>query len=250
MSLRSTRAALLIAVVVCLSFGYAVAGARAQDPSYRASLPAPEGTAAELDAQSSATAIVYSQPPSPSGGLLPSSWWQSGDTPYGRYVWDDFTLSSAQTLTEVRWRGGFDPTKYGSGGPVLDFTIAFHGSIAVGTEPDVVNPPLASYQAGGNAGQTPAGTLGGIPMYDYSFTLPIPFEAAAGTRYWVQIVASQGGEPDWGITVGTGGNGQHYRKIAAPGRTYFQTAPGDAAFTLLGQAAPAARVYLPLIQGQ
>ena len=69
----------------------------------------------------------------------------------------------------------------GSGGPVLGFSIDIYASIPGGTQPDVVSPPLATYYAGGDAGQTPAGTFGGTAMYDYRFTLPTPFDAAAGT---------------------------------------------------------------------
>jgi hypothetical protein len=119
---------------------------------------------------------------------------------------------------------------------VRDFTVAIYGSIESGTEPDVVSPPLISYQTGGNAGQAPAGTYGGTAMYDYHFALPMPFEASAGTKYWLQIEASQNAEPDWGISAGTGGDGQHYRKIASPGSVYYRAALGDAAFTLLGVA--------------
>ena len=111
-------------------------------------------------------AIIYRQPPSPDGGLLPSSWWQPNESSFDHYVWDNFTLDSAQTITEIQWRGGYDPARFGSGGPVVDFTVAIYRSIASGTEPDVVNPPLISYQAGGNAGETPVGEFGGIMMYD------------------------------------------------------------------------------------
>ena len=140
-------------------------------------------------------------------------------------------------LTQVQWRGGFDPARFGSGGPVVDFTVGFYASTASDTQPDVINPPLVQYQTGGNAGQTLAGTFGSVPMYDYTYTLPASFQATANTKYWVYIVASQQGIPDWGLTVGTGGNGAHYRRIHNVGNVY-QSAPGDTAFTLLGPVAP------------
>jgi PKD repeat protein len=182
-------------------------------------------------------AIIYSQPPSSSGGLLQSSWWAPDESNYDRYVWDNFTLQSTQAITETQWRGGYDPARFGSGGPVIDFTVAIYASIPGGSQPDVINPPLVEYQTGGNAGQTPAGTFGGTTMYDYQFTLPTPFQAAAGTRYWVQIVAAQHGIPDWGLAAGTGGNGSHFRRAHDVGDIY-QFVPGDAAFILLGPPTP------------
>lgn len=176
--------------------------------------------------------LVYSQPPSPSGGLFQSSWWYPIGTDYDQYVWDDFTLSTARTITKVFWRCGYDPGKFSSGGPVVDFTVSIYASIQAGIQPDVVNPPLVEYRTGGNAGETQAGTFGGIKMYDYTFTLPTPFQAAAGAKYWIQIEASQHGIPDWGIAAGTGGNGKYFRRIAAAGDIFYQAPPGDTAFSL------------------
>ena len=212
--------------------------------------------------------MVYSQPPSSSGGLLQSSWWPPDGSGYDQWVWDGFKLASTLAITEIQWRGGFDPAKFGSGGPVLDFTVAIYPSIPSGTEPDVLHPPLVQYQTGGNAGQTPAGTFGGMAMYDYHFTLPASFQATGGTKYWVYVVASQNGIPDWGFSVGTGGDGKHFVRIHNVGNVY-QSASGDAAFTLLGpvqgptstptttptptptatptSAASSARCYLPMI---
>ena len=100
---------------------------------------------------------------------------------------------------------------------------------------------------GGNAGETPAGTFGGILMYDYHFTLPTPFQATAGVKYWVQIEASQGltpnyyWPPDWSIAVGTGGDGSHFQRTTGAtlaGGNLFQTLANDLTFTLLGSDAP------------
>jgi hypothetical protein len=182
-------------------------------------------------------AIVYSQPPSSNGGLLQSSRWDPDGSNYDRYVWDNFTLPSAQQITAIQWRGGYDPSKFGSGGPVIDFKVAIYASIPGGSEPDVVNPPLVDYQTGGKAGETPAGTFGDVAMYDYQYTLPTSFQAASGTTYWVQIEALQHGLPDWGITSGTGGDGKYFRKYHT-GADVFQIIAGDAAFSLLGPAQP------------
>ncbi len=177
-------------------------------------------------------AIVYTQPPSLGGGLLPSSRWDPDGSDFDQYVWDNFTLSSVQAITEIDWRGGFDLTIFGSSGAVSDFTVSIYASIPGGLQPDVVNPPLVQYHTGGNAGQSPAGTFGGIPMYDYKFTLPVPFRAAAGSKYWVQIEAMQHGIPSWGIARGTNGDGTYFRRIAGVGDFTYQIAQGNASFTL------------------
>lgn len=199
-----------------------------------------------------AIGVVYSQPPSPTGGLLKSSRQIPNDTDADRDVWEGFVFTSAQTVTEVRWRGGYDPAAGGSGGPVVDFEVAFYPSVAGGAQPDVL-APLVQYQTGGNAGQTAAGTFGGTPMYDYHFVLPTSFAAAAGTKYWLRVTALQQGTSDWGLSVGTGGDGYYYRRISVGGGSIYQTMNGDAAFDLLGPVnvtntpTPAHGVYLPAV---
>lgn len=180
-------------------------------------------------------AVVYSQPHNNSGTLYQSSWWNPNDSDYDIHTWDSFTLSTDRAITEVTWRGG---NIYGGsyGGPVVNFTVAFYPSIAAGSQPDVVNPPLVQYETGGNAGQTYAGTFGGVAMYDYHFTLPAPFQAAANTKYWVYILAWQNGIPEWGFAAGSGGNGSYFRWVR--GLHMYQSAPGDLCFTLYGSDAP------------
>jgi hypothetical protein len=238
---NSIRVALFSAAV-CLSLSDSAPGAQARNLADQNDLPAFQGGPnAGQDLVSSAS-VVYSQPPDlSSGALLQSSWWASGGD-YDWYAWDNFTLPIARVITDIQWRGGY---LYGSGGPVSDFKIAICASIPAGTQPDVVNPPLVEYYVGGNAGETLAGTFGGKTMYDYQSALPAPFQAAAGTKYWVQIEAIQQGIPDWGITTGTGGDGWYFRRRPGVGDFYYENAPGNMAFTLLGL--PGYGIYLPLI---
>jgi hypothetical protein len=192
---------------------------------------------------------IFTQPVDPSGKLLLSSWLDPDGSDNDRYVWDNFTLPTTETITEIDWFGGYDPTKLGAGGPVLDFRVDIYPSIAAGTEPAVANPPLVHYLTGGNAGGTSIGTVGGIPMYSYTFSLPTSFVASAGVKYWLQIEAYQHGSiPDWGFSVGTGGNSSHYvRENGAGGDIRYRSAPGDAAFTLLGPITNTPRIFLPII---
>ncbi len=191
--------------------------------------------------------IVYTQPPSQSGVMYLSSRWDPNGSDFDQYVWDNFTLASDQEITEIRWRGGFDPAKFGSGGSVIDFVISIYASIPGGYQPDVVHPALVEYHTGGNAGQTAAGTFGGIAMYDYQYSLPIPFQTIAGTKYWLQIEALQNGSPDWSITRGIGGDGLYFRRLYLGGDLFYQIGTGDAAFTLLRSSSNTHVIYLPSI---
>ena len=121
---------------------------------------------------------------------------------------------------------------------------SIYASIPSGIQPDISQPPLVHYEVGGNANETPAEVLGGVQTYDYRYALPAPFQAAAGTKYWVQIEAYQPGAPDWGLAAATGGDGQYFRRLEGDGFNY-QIARGDAAFTLVGPGADGYRLYLP-----
>jgi hypothetical protein len=225
--------AVLVLACSCVSCGSAKPTAPATLP---ASLSRSDDNAlapAAEDPEAAGAVVIYSQPPKPSGGLLPTSWRDPDGSDTDRAVWENFGFENAQTISEVRWRGGYDPAKAGSGGPVQDFTIDIYQSIPAGSEPDLAVAPLVHYRVGGNAGETPAEVLGGVQTYDYGFVLPVPFEAAAATTYWVQIEAFQSGDPDWGLSVGTGtlGDGRHFREVAA--EFYYQLVLDDAALELL-----------------
>ncbi len=192
------------------------------------------GLGLSLGVASARAGVVFSYPPSPSGGIVSSSWVDPDGSDSDMYAYDDFTLAATAAITEVRWRGG-----YGLNAPfgnVFDFTIHFYESIAGGSQPHVTNPELpeiylAYYHVGNNAGETPAGVFGGSMMYDYHYSLPMPFVAQAGVKYWIKIEASQPGYPDWGTSVGTGGNGYHFRY--STGLAMFQNVPSDTCFTLI-----------------
>ncbi len=217
--MKHTFPKLLLLLVLCLALAGIAVGAYAAGN-------------VRHPAKSSDTVVVYEQPHDGSGKLLQSSWWDPDGSDYDQYVWDDFTLASAQDITEIRWRGGYDPSHFGMGGRVITFTVAIYPSIAANIEPDIVHPPLVRHVAG-NGGETPAGAFGGVALYDYAFALPRPFHAEAGVKYWVQIEGWQHGIPDWGLAAGTGGSGGYFRRIAGMGDAYYQRVSGDAAFALL-----------------
>lgn len=176
-----------------------------------------------------AETVILEQPPDPNGGLHQSSWWTPDDSDWDQWIWDSFTLETDYAITEVTWRGGYI---YGGlySNTVVNFTVAIYPSIAANSEPDVVGGPLVEYTTGNNAGETYVGTYGGSKMYDYHFSLPSPFQATAGVKYWMQIEAWQTYVPEWGLATGTGGNGSHFRWLR--GAHVYQFAPSDMAFAL------------------
>jgi hypothetical protein len=190
-------------------------------------------TPTDVAAGATAAVVIYSQPLNPNGGLLYSSLRDPDGSDTDQWTWDSFAFDTSQTITEVRWKGAYEPARGGSGGPVRDFTVDIYASIPAGIEPDITVPPLAHYEVGGNAGETLAELLAGVQLYDYQFVLPTPFEAAAWTQYWIQIEALQSGAPDWGLAKGMNGDLQYFRRV--PGDSFnYQAAPGEAAFDLLG----------------
>lgn len=178
---------------------------------------------------------VFSQPHDGGATLYQSSFWWPEDSDWDQHVWDDFTLSASQAITEIHWRGGY--IYNGQYSPAIaEFVVAIYPTNITGFEPDVVAGPLVEYQTGNNCFQTSAGTFGGKAMYDYRFTLPSPFQASAGVKYWVCILAGQSYVPEWGIAKGTGGNGSHFRWLR--GGHMYQFISGDTAFSLIGSTAP------------
>ena len=91
------------------------------------------------------TGIIYEQPVDSSGRFLLSAWLDPDGSDFDEYVWDNFTLQSNETITEINWYGVYDPLKFGKGGPVLDFRVSIYPSISSGTEPAVAGSPLVEY---------------------------------------------------------------------------------------------------------
>ena len=114
-------------------------------------------------------ATLYSQPPDPAGGLYQSSWWSPDESNSDKYLWDNFTLTYTQDITEIQWRGGYDPNVFNGAGAVVDFEVAIFASN--GAEPAYHRVPANWYRI--KPAAMPArplpGQSGGVDMYDYSF---------------------------------------------------------------------------------
>ena len=182
------------------------------------------------------------------GEVFSKPWTGSGTTPVNTsawitpdgsdadfYSWDDFTLAETQTITEVRWRGGY---KFNSQyEKAVDFRISFFDSIAGGSQPVIVALPehedqevvIATFHTNNIAGETPAGSSGGVALYDYHFTLPTPVTLQGGVKYWFRVVAAQPGfYPDWGMASSNFGSHFAYNQ----GAHMFQNWPNDLTFSL------------------
>lgn len=229
-------AALFVVIASLVACGRGQPEAQAPRPASASAAPAVAAVASGAPASAAApSVVVLSQPPKSGGGLIPASWRQPEGSASDRSIWDNFMFEAEQTVTELRWRGGYDPAKAGAGGPVLNFTIDLYAAIPTGSEPDTAVAPLAHYVTGDNAGEQPAEIIAGVQTYTYRFVLPAPFRAATLTPYWVQIVAFQAGDPDWGFSVGSLGDGRHFRLSGAPGEGYYhQLVPEDVTLELLG----------------
>ena len=199
---------------------------------------------------------IFAKAPNPAGGLCASSWVAPDGSDSDIWAWDDFTLPLTQSITEIRWRGG-----YAVGAPygkAYDFRVSIFPSIAGDFQPLITSMPenesleawLISFHTNDSAGETYVGTYGGVAMYDYHATVPAPFVATAGVKYWLRVEASQPVYPDWGMAAcATGG---HFRYVT--GLHMFQNVSWDTAFSLHAQwadlgAALAGTSGLPVLAG-
>ena len=178
---------------------------------------------------------VFSKPPTPGGGVNASSWIDPDGSDSDMYSWDDFVLAETQTITEVRWRGGYKFN--GLYSKAIDFRVSFFDSTSNGFWPIITGLPehedqetvIATFHTNNIAGESYAGVSGGVVMYDYHFTLPTPVTLQAGVKYWFRVVAGQtGGYPDWGMT--SAGSGNHF--VYNQGASMFQNWPNELAFSL------------------
>ncbi|MDZ4402277.1 hypothetical protein [Prosthecobacter sp.] len=197
-----------------------------------------------LSALGARAGVVFEQPHDGSGALRMSSRYQPNGTDYDQFVWDSFSVPTAQAVTEIRWRGGYDPQMAYWGGDIVNFRVSIYESTPGLSQPHLgpgypgTPATLVAYDTGNKAGETSVGVFGGTPMYDYHFVLPTVFQAQAGKLYWVQIEAEfANGLPYWGFAAGTG-NGSYFRRIAGQADFYFQFISGDAAFSIVTSDGP------------
>ncbi len=175
-------------------------------------------------------AVIYEQPPATLalGFGFASAFHPTAPPYYQNRCRDSFRLATAATIREIRWRGTFSDSE-----PV-GFTVRIFDRVPTGI-PETTLPPLVTYSITGTAGQTPAGTFNGAPMFDYRYVLPTPFAALGNNKvYWVEIAARQLGVPDWSWAIAAGGDGGHFVLLNGPftDSGYYGSGPGDGVFSL------------------
>jgi hypothetical protein len=173
--------------------------------------------------------VLYNQPYDGTGILYASQ----NDTNVGGFgnfatTYDNFTLASNSTITDVAWTGGYWG---GSPAAISGFTIGFYSDNA-----GVPGALLLSDAFSGNGNEN----LFASPIATYSTTLGTAFSAAGGTPYWMSIQATIGLPPQWGWAEGTGGNGNAYEVFRGTGGATFS----DMAFTLSGSTVPEPVTFL------
>jgi hypothetical protein len=144
---------------------------------------------------------------------------------YDGQVLDDFVSSAAVSIQMVSWQGVRDPERQPTRFYVLfvpdnggfPLRLVDEGNTgrpralySVMYAFDQVNEHLDFTRPCESAPLRPCG------FYDYSVTLPMSFAAAAGTRYWLEIVAESAGtaRSGWGWRKGKPDNGLAVPDIA------------------------------------
>lgn len=138
----------------------------------------------------------------------------------GSTVFDDFSLTTAASITTLRWQGIYCVQANGAAAPAAtasEFVVRIHADVA--GRPNLASALLQARYTPAQAGQTFERNVGGLScgsatgtnwaLYDYSATLPTPFAAAANTRYWISVEAvTPSYDVYWGWRAGTTANGQ------------------------------------------
>lgn len=156
------------------------------------------------------------------------------------WVFDDFTFSSAATISTVQWQGIYCVQTPGAGAPAptaSSFTVTFYSDVS--GRPNLAAPLQASTYTVAQAGQvfeknvsdlfcgTAANTT--WPFYRYEVTLSTPFSIAAGTKYWLSIQATTPSYAVyWGWRDGTPDNNVSLQLF----ENVYTTFPIDRAYAL------------------
>ena len=77
-----------------------------------------------LSALCARAGVVFDQPHDGSGTLHHSSRYQANGTDYDQFVWDSFSVTEAQAVTEIRWRGGYLPGWSYWAGQITNFRVS------------------------------------------------------------------------------------------------------------------------------
>ena len=172
-----------------------------------------------------------------------ASWTSSFDSSgTGFNTMDDFVLSTGAQITSVTWQGFYWDFQTPANNPVaapaaFAYQVAFLNSTGL-------NPNSYLYNQVATVNRTLVGTTAfngdTVPVYNFVATLPAPFLAQAGVRYWVSPFAfhnSLNPVLSWMGSANTSGVSFQEEYI----NNVFQSRnqqPGDRVFAIIGTAAP------------
>ena len=148
-------------------------------------------------------------------------------------AYDNFTLDSATSIGKVKWYGEFFS---GEPAPISNFLIQFW------SDNSGPNAELFSETIVGNAHETLVEKIGNFNLYQYGMDLSLPFQALAGTTYWLSIQATLDYPPQWGWYQGKGGDGVAYQDFFGE----IGAIPKDLAFSLASVPEPITILLLSL----
>lgn len=164
---------------------------------------------------SHADPVLYDQPYSVGAYYT----WASYTAPSGNVAtgYDNFTLSSASSVTAVQWHGNYiaaidqntNPVEPGTTAFVIRFLADSGGQPGAVLSTETVPMADCQPQALGTTGFQFAanGPTYQIPFYSYRAALPAPFTAAAGQKYWISIVGTTDSDNiNWSWYSGSGGD--------------------------------------------
>ena len=142
-------------------------------------------------------------------------------------VWDNFTLGSQVTVTNVAWTGWILPDF----GIINGFTIGFYADSVDGPfhTPGAL---IYSAQIAGDANEARVGVHNAYGIFD--FNALVVFSASAGTQYWISIVANPQ-SATWGWANSNGGDFSLFEDDQNGARGPVGT---DVAFTLSNASTP------------
>jgi len=160
--------------------------------------------------------------------------------PFNSQVADDFLLDEAADIEGVQWWGQF---WNGANYPVTtEFNVIFYADDGTGTMPtgagldDPTPTALEVYNF-----PSVTGTSVGTDRYEYQVTLPTPFSADAGTKYWIAIqwVGTFSDYGQWGWVANGANPDQLHESVQGFPMLemdyWTDTGYGDVAFILYGE---------------
>ena len=185
-------------------------------------------------------AVGYEQPPRDAALFPVPGGPTSQNTFFFQGAFDNFTLPSTTTITDLHWRGFYtEQTLSGVTEPsrrATSFLVTIWSS-DTGTPDAVLFSETFALAATSETFVSSGifGTLGEAFTYDYSGDLANPFVATAGTGYWLSIVANLEFPPFWAWAFAdpsaTPGDGAH---ILSSNNVQFTPQSGDLSFALTG----------------